>query len=172
MPRGLRDAGAYGARLPRAGARVPPARHRPLPELRPDGVLAELEPPPLHPVRLVGDADDLRRSRLTVFFRLPLAIPHLVWLLLWAIAAFFAVIVQWFVTLFAGRPARAAAPLPRRATSATASTSSAFLFLAANPFPGFTGAPGRYPLDLELPRPERQNRWKTGFRLVPRRPGR
>ena len=44
---------------------------------------------------------------------------------------------------------------------------NAFLYLAANPFPGFTGAPGRYPLDLELPaEPQRQNRWKTAFRCI------
>ena len=41
----------------------------------------------------------------------------------------------------------------------------AFGALAANPFPGFTGMPGSYPLDLVLPGPERQNRWKTLFRL-------
>ena len=42
----------------------------------------------------------------------------------------------------------------------------AFLYLTANPFPGFTGEPGRYPLDLELPARGRQNRWKTGFRIL------
>ncbi len=36
-----------------------------------------------HPVRLVV-TDDLRRSRLTVFFRWLLAIPHLLWLGLWS----------------------------------------------------------------------------------------
>jgi hypothetical protein len=41
----------------------------------------------------------------------------------------------------------------------------AFLYLAANPFPGFTGEQGRYPLDLVLPGPEQENRWKTGFRI-------
>ena len=41
----------------------------------------------------------------------------------------------------------------------------AFVFLVANPFPGFTGTPGSYPVDLEIPPPERQNRWKTLFRL-------
>ena len=34
---------------------------------------------PAHPVWLSVD-DDLRRSRLLVFFRLPILIPHLVWL--------------------------------------------------------------------------------------------
>ena len=43
----------------------------------------------------------------------------------------------------------------------------AFIYLAANPFPGFTGAAGRYPLDLEVPAtPQRQNRWKTAFRII------
>ena len=121
------------------------------------------ERPPRHPVRVVGDPYDLRRSRLTVFFRLPLAIPHLVWLLLWTIAAFFAAIVQWFVDA-----------LPRHAAARCTASSRAyiryrlhvyaFLLLVANPFPGFTGAPGRYPLDLEVDGPQRQNRWKTGFR--------
>src|SRR5262249_19627868 len=38
--------------------------------------------------------------------------------------------------------------------------------LAANPFPGFVGESGRYPLDLALPAPAPQNRWKTLFRLL------
>ena len=45
-----------------------------------------------HPVRITID-DDLRRSRLTVFFRLLLVIPHVVWLYLWGFA------VQVAVTL-------------------------------------------------------------------------
>ncbi len=36
-----------------------------------------------HPIRLVV-TDDLQRNRLTSFFRLILAIPHLIWLALWA----------------------------------------------------------------------------------------
>ena len=40
-----------------------------------------------HPVRLVV-ADDLRRTRVTVFFRLILALPHLVWVTLFGLAAF------------------------------------------------------------------------------------
>jgi hypothetical protein len=39
--------------------------------------------------------------------------------------------------------------------------------VAANPFPGFTGKAGGYPLDLALPaEPQRQNRWKTAFRII------
>ena len=40
------------------------------------------------PIRLVVRDDTLERSRLTVFFRIILAIPLLIWLVLWGIAAF------------------------------------------------------------------------------------
>ena len=128
-------------------------------------MLADVERPPLHPVHLVGDAHDLRRSRVTVFFRLPLAIPHIVWLVLWTIAAIVVAIVNWFVTLFAGTP-------PRRCTAFLSRyvryccTCSAFVYLAANPFPGFDGRGGRATRSTSCcPAPARQNRWKTGFRI-------
>jgi hypothetical protein len=109
--------------------------------------------------------DDLRRSRLTAFFRLPLVIPHFVWLALWSVAAFFALIVNWFVLLFRGRPSepihRFVARLVRYQTHVYA-----FAQLFANPFPGFTGAPGSYPIDVELPGPQPQPRLVTGFRLI------
>ena len=47
--------------------------------------------------------DELERSRLTVFFRLLLAIPHFIWLALWSIGVFFVAIIAWFVALFTGR---------------------------------------------------------------------
>ena len=44
----------------------------------------------------------------------------------------------------------------------------AYLFLAANPYPGFYlgSNPKGYPVDVTIDPPERQNRWVTGFRLV------
>jgi Domain of unknown function (DUF4389) len=121
------------------------------------------QPTPEKPVTLRVD-DDLRRSRLTVFFRLLLTIPHLVWLVLWSIAVFFAVIVGWFVTLITGRLPdalhRFLAAYVRYETHVFA-----FLTLVGNPFPGFTGTPGSYPVDLEIAPRERQSRWKTLFRL-------
>jgi hypothetical protein len=108
--------------------------------------------------------DDLRRSRITVFFRVLLFLPHLFWLLLWTIAAFVAVIVGWFAALATGRlPAalhRFIAAYVRYATHVTA-----YLFLTANPFPGFTGTAGSYPIDLEIDPPELQSRWKTLLRV-------
>ena len=127
------------------------------------------QPPPDHPIRISTD-DDLRRSRLTVFFRLLLWLPHLVWLTLWGVAAVFAILANWFVTLFAGRPAgalhRFIAAYLRYLTHTTA-----FVYLVANPFPGFTGRAGSYPVDLHIAPPARQSRWKTGFRLILAIPG-
>lgn len=165
MPKGLRDAGAYsvgyGAQV-LAYTLLVTERY---PNADPTGILESVERPPLHPVRIVGDAHDLRRSRLTVFFRLPLAVPHLVWLALWTIAAIVAAIANWFAALFTGRPADALHRFLSRYTRYSLHV-AAFVYLAANPFPGFMGEPGRYPLDLELPPPERQSRWVTGFRMI------
>jgi hypothetical protein len=115
------------------------------------------------PIRVIV-SDDLERSRLTVAFRLLLAIPHIIWLILWSIATVFAAIANWFVTLFAGRPADGLhAFLSKYVRYAT--HVYAYLFLAANPYPGFTGDPG-YPVDVEIDPPERQSRWKTAFRII------
>ncbi len=119
---------------------------------------------PEHPVTLVLEETE-RRSRLTVLFRYLLALPHFVWLYLWAVAAILAGIAAWFAALATGRvPAalhRFLAAYVRYVIHLYA-----FLFLVANPFPGFTGRAGSYPVDLVLAAPERQSRWKTGFRLL------
>jgi hypothetical protein len=166
MPKGLRDAGAYAIGFTaQTTAYVLLVTDR-YPNADPTEMLvAVTDRPPRHPVRVVGDPYDLRRSRLTVFFRFLLTVPHLIWLLLWSIVAFLAAIAQWFVTLFRGVPAAAlhrflAAYVRYRLHV------YAYLMLVANPFPGFTGTAGTYPLDLEVRGPERQNRWKTGFRIV------
>jgi hypothetical protein len=164
MPKGLRDAVAYSVGYSaQAGAYLLLVTDR-YPNADPMAMLDGVDRPPEHVVRLVGDPHDLRRSRVTVFFRLLLTIPHLVWLALWGIVLFFAEIANWLVTLFTGRPARAihrfACAFVRQRLHVLA-----YLSLTANPFPGFVGELGRYPLDLELPEPARQNRWKTFFRL-------
>jgi Domain of unknown function (DUF4389) len=118
---------------------------------------------PEHPVPIVV-TDDLERPRLTVVFRLLLAIPHLVWLLLWFFPVWFATIAAWFAALFTGRVPSALhrfiAAYVRYATHVFA-----FLFLVGRRFPGFTGRAGSYPVDVEIAPPERQNRWKTFFRF-------
>ena len=121
-------------------------------------------PAPDHPVRLVV-TDDLRRNRLTVFFRLILAIPHLVWYVLWSVVAAFAILVNWVASLINGSSPEGLhkflAAWVRYSTHLTA-----YLYLVADPFPGFRGRLGTYPVDLEIDGPEPQNRWKTGFRFI------
>jgi hypothetical protein len=116
-----------------------------------------------HPIQLVVE-DDLRRSRLTVFFRFLLAIPHYVWLTLWTVAAVLAAVVNGLVALVLGRSAR---PLHRflAAYLRYSTHVAAFLGLAANPFPGFVGSPG-YPVDVEIAELRPQRRLVTLFKLV------
>jgi hypothetical protein len=163
-PKGLRDAVAYSVGYSAQTAAYILLVTDRYPNADPTAMLADVDRPDEHPVHLVGDPHDLRRSRVTVFFRLLLTIPHLVWLALWGIAVFVAVICNWFVTLFGGTPARSlhrfiSAYLRQRLHVL------AFVTVTTNPFPGFVGEFGRYPLDLELPDPARQNRWKTFFRI-------
>jgi hypothetical protein len=117
-----------------------------------------------HPIRLIVN-DDLERNRLTVFFRLILAIPHLLWLTLWGVIAFLAWIVNWFATLIMGR-----SPDGLHVFLATylryATHVRAYLLLVADPFPGFTGKLGTYPIDLEVDPPEPQSRVTVFFRLI------
>jgi hypothetical protein len=117
-----------------------------------------------HPIRLTV-TDDLRRSRLTVFFRLLLALPHFVWLYLWNVLATIALLLNWLVTLVMGRPFD---PFHRFLSAYLRYQTHlyAFVTLAANPFPGFTGRLGSYPVDVELPAAGRQSRWKTLLRLL------
>jgi hypothetical protein len=115
-----------------------------------------------HPVRL-NVTDDLLRSRLTVFFRLLLVIPHLIVLMLWGIIAWFCVLLNWIATLIGGTSPeglwRFLARFLRYATQV-----NAYCFLIANPYPAFGG--GDYPVDLAIDGPARQNRWVTGFRII------
>jgi hypothetical protein len=119
-------------------------------------------PLPDHPVALEF-RDDLSRPRLIVFFRLLLALPHLVWFTLWSIAALLAAILGWLVAPFPGRLPhflhRFLAAYVRYSTHL-----SAFVAMVGGPFPGFVGAPGSYPVDLHIAEPERQGRWGLVFR--------
>jgi hypothetical protein len=165
-PRGLRDAAAWGLgyaaqaygyffvitdRYPYTG-----------PELHVGG----LDPPQVDErVPRLANTDDLHRSRLTVFFRLPLAVPHLVWLLLWTIVAILAAIANWVATLAVGRSPR---PLARFLAAYVRYHThvGAFLFLVGNPFPGFVGKEASYPVDPRIRPFEPQSRWVTLFRII------
>ena len=114
-----------------------------------------------HPIKLVV-TDDLRRSRLTVFFRLLLAIPHFIWLYLWGIAALIVLVIAWFAALFTKR-------VPAGLHNFLAGYLRyqvhviAYITLAANPYPAFNGS-SDYPIDLVVAPPEEQGRLGVFFR--------
>lgn len=161
-PRGLRDLSAwtlgYSAQVS-AYVLLVTGRY---PDSHPDRLLAD-RTVPYHPVRLRLE-DDLRRSRLTTFFRLLLAFPHLFWLTAWGVAAALAAIVNWFAALIVGRSPRV---LHRFLAAYIRYTSQvyAFLSLVAGPFPGFTGRAAGSPVTAIVDGPVSQRRLVTLFRL-------
>jgi hypothetical protein len=116
-----------------------------------------------HPIKLVV-TDDLRRSRLTVFFRLLLAIPHFIWIYLWAIAAAVVLLIAWFAALFTKR-----VPAGLHNFLASYLRYQVHLFgyitLAADPYPAF-GGNSDYPIDVVVAPPEEQGRLGVFFRLL------
>ena len=99
------------------------------------------------PIRIVV-TDDLERSRVTVFFRLLLAIPHLVVVALWGIAAAAVSIVLWLALLVEGKAPRALQSFVVSYLRYAVQV-SAYVHLAAAPYPPFGGGDG-YPVDLEV----------------------
>lgn len=118
--------------------------------------VARQDADPKGPRPRVTVADDLRRSRVLVLLRLPLAVPHLLWLSLWTAAVLVVLPVGWLAALVLGRLPR---PLHRllRAYVRAVTQLGAFVGLAANPFPGFLGTLP-YPVDLRVPEPVAQRR--------------
>ncbi|HEX3290637.1 MAG TPA: DUF4389 domain-containing protein [Gaiella sp.] len=115
------------------------------------------------PVRLVV-TDDLARRRSTVLFRLVLALPHLVWVTLYGIAALTLVFVVWLAVLFERRAPRTPHTFLASYVRYTVHL-TAYLTLAASPYPSFTGST-EYPVDVEIDAPARQGRLAAGFRLL------
>jgi hypothetical protein len=117
-----------------------------------------------HPIGLIVE-DDLRRSRLTVFFRLLLAIPQAIWLELWGIVVFVAIVIAWFAALILGRvPDGLHAFITRYVRAVTHLT--AYVFLLADPWPPFSGAAGGYPVDLRVDPAAPQSRVTVFFRVL------
>ena len=163
MPLGLRDLLAYciGYTAHATGYlllvtdRYPttdPTRVVPLVELPPHAVRLEL-------------TDEVRRSRLTVFFRFPLAVPHLIWLTLWSIPVVLLLAPAWLITLVIGR---LPVPLHRFFTAWIRYTTHvmAFLYVIGGPFPGFTGRADSYPVDIAFDHARPQRRVVTAFRGI------
>ncbi len=116
-----------------------------------------------HPITLVVN-DDLRRSRLTVFFRVLLAIPHFIVLCLWTFLAEIAGLIAWIVAIFTGRvPAGLHSFLASYLQYST--RVNAYMLLLANPWPPFSnGQP--YPVDVVIAPAAKQSRLTIFFRFL------
>ena len=137
------------------------------PNSDPDAIGPEWSLPP-HPVQLEL-SDDGRRSRLTVFFRLLLALPHFVWLALWTVAAFLAAIVERHRRARARPLRRVAAPLPRRLRPLHGARGRV-RHPGREPVPRLRRRARAIPVDIAIGPPARQNRWVTlfrGFLVIP-----
>jgi hypothetical protein len=117
-----------------------------------------------HPIGLIVE-DDLRRNRLTVFFRLLLAIPQAIWLGIWGIVVYIAIVIAWVAALVLGRVPEGLHEFIARYLRALTHL-SAYLFLLADPWPPFGGAPGSYPVDLRVDRAAPQSRLTVFFRTL------
>jgi Domain of unknown function (DUF4389) len=119
-------------------------------------------PPPI----LVAVADPAPQRRVTVAFRLILAIPHFIALYVLSIAAFVILIIGWFGALFSGR-------LPEFADSFIAGYLRwtvrvyAYLLLLTDAYPPFTlDEDAAYPVRLGIPPAQPLNRAAVFFRII------
>lgn len=108
-----------------------------------------------------------QRSRLTTFFRLICAIPHAIWVWLYGIVAFFAVVGAWFALLFTARYPQGLydfiAGYHRYYTRVYA-----YMYLVTDKFPPFNGNPDEsYAAHFLVgpPKPS-YSRAKTFFRAI------
>ena len=118
-----------------------------------------------YPVTFTADYVE-QRSRLTAFFRLILAIPLFIWLYIYGIVAFVAIVISWFAIVITGQFPRGlydfVADFTRFATRTLAYT-----YLLSDPYPPFGGADDRaYPVRMEFEPLEHYDRLKTLFRII------
>lgn len=107
---------------------------------------------------------DLPRRRLTVFFRLLLAIPHVVVLVALTLAAYAVGVIGWFAALALGRlPAWAHEYLTGWLGWST--RVGAYLELVTDAYPPFAFAAPAYPVQVIVPAAGRLNRWAVLGRI-------
>lgn len=117
-----------------------------------------------HPIGLVVE-DDLRRNRLTVFFRLLLAIPQLIWLYFFGWVAAIALFIAWVAAIFTGRVPEGLHDFLARYQRVSTHV-NAYVLLLADPWPPFGGTEGTYPIDLRVDEPQQQSRLSVLFRWI------
>ncbi|MFZ0039923.1 MAG: DUF4389 domain-containing protein [Solirubrobacteraceae bacterium] len=119
-----------------------------------------------YPVTFEADYEE-RRSRLTAFFRLILAIPLFIWLYVYAIVAGIAVVIAWFAIVFTAHYPQGLYDFVEGYTRFS-TRALAYSFLLCDPYPSFGGGDDpAYPVRMQFagPLPE-YSRVKTFFRII------
>jgi Domain of unknown function (DUF4389) len=108
-----------------------------------------------------------RRSRLTTFFRLILAIPLVIWLAIYGIAATVAIVIAWFAIVFTARYPRALYDFVEGYNRYEA-RATAYAALLCDPYPSFLGEDDpAYPVRMQFAGPlDPYSRLKTFFRII------
>jgi Domain of unknown function (DUF4389) len=107
-----------------------------------------------------------KRSRLTTFFRLLLAIPHFIVLYVWGLIAGIAVLIAWFALLFTGRYPQGlydfVAGFLRYETAVVG-----YANLLTDEYPPFSGDTDSYPARIRIAPPLAEySRVKVLFRII------
>ncbi len=108
-----------------------------------------------------------RRSRLTAFFRLILAIPLVIWFYVYALVASIALVIAWLAIVFTARYPKGLYDFVAGFTRFLARF-TAYVALLCDPYPPFGGSDdGAYPVRMHFAGPlERYSRLKTFFRII------
>ena len=127
-------------------------------------VIEEEQPAPKGPHPVVFDVEYPERlPRLTTFFRLLLVIPQLIVVYLLFIPFTVVTFLAWFAILFTGRYPKAFFNFNTGVLRWLANV-SAYMALLRSEYPPFSWEPGAYPLVLDIPRAERQSRFRLFIR--------
>jgi hypothetical protein len=108
-----------------------------------------------------------KRSRLTTFFRLLLAIPHIFVVFFYVLAAEIVVFFAWFALLFTGRYPQGMYDFVAGALRYSTRVCG-YVFLLSDEYPPFSGDPASpYPVDLNIAPPKAEySRLKVLFRII------
>lgn len=101
---------------------------------------------------------------MTVFFRLLLALPHVMWLTIWTVSTLVVIAVQWLSVVGAGHMEEDVHNYVARLVRYHVHV-NAYVSLLADPWPKANGREG-YPVDLAVEPPAPQKRLSVGFRLI------
>jgi hypothetical protein len=120
----------------------------------------------MYPVTFEADYVS-QRSRLTAFFRPILAIPLVIWLAIYGIAATIAILLAWFAIVFTARYPRALYDFVEGFNRYFA-RATAYAALVCDPYPSFLGEDDpAYPVRMHFSGPlDPYSRLKTFFRFI------